>query len=232
MCAALAITDADRSLAFDLGLYLVKLPETEDDLAQASTRVPETWQVKRVLDHRVMGTLRITAVDSLYVTKATNNATSLEETVAEALQWLSPTLRHVRTGEYKGTETVFVLAYKEMRERPIALTECGAKATGADYTQTAAKSDLINGQSHEMCPACQLKLEDKGVKDHSNLSDRRGSASDKQRDFIRRLLHQGACNGRPYLIDTRMIDQMSNRSASAMIDALKSLKDRGWTGDL
>lgn len=228
----LAITDADRSLAFDLGLYLVKLPETEDDRAQASTRVPETWQVKRVFDHRLMGSLCLTPVDSLYVTKIANGATGLEETVAEALQWLSPTLRHVRTGEYEGTETVFVLKYGEMRERPIALTECGAKATGADYAPIAAKSDLINGRSHEMCPACQLKLEEQGVKDHSNLPDRRGSSTAKQRDFIRRLLHQGACNGRPHLIDGRMIDQMSNRSASAMIDALRSLKDRGWKGDL
>ena len=70
------------------------------------------------------------------------------------------------------------------------------------------------------------------MSDASNLSERSGSSSPRQRDFIRRLLDEGARSGRPYLMESRAIDQLSSREASRAIDALKSLKARDWKGDL
>ena len=35
-----------------------------------------------------------------------------------------------------------------------------------------------------------------------------------------------------YLVEARTINQMSSREASATIDRLKGLKERGWKGDL
>lgn len=231
----LTITDADRTLAAELGLFLVRQAETDRDREEAAdpraTRSPETWLVRSVLTKRPVGRLHFTPVDCLYATKFTAGISGLEETVADALRWFAPIVRHVRTGEYDGTE-VIVRQFGSMIERPRAITECGAKSTGADYNPVAAKSELINGQSHEMCPACRKKLEERGVLDLSHLSERRGSSTIRQRDFIRRLLDEGARNGRPYLVEARDIDQMSSRSASATIDALKSLKERGWKGDL
>lgn len=217
----LAITDADRSLAFELGLYLIKLPETEADRAHASRRVPEHWQVKRVIDHQVVGLIHLTPVDSLYVTKESTATSSIEESIADALCWLSPTLRHVRTGEYDGIESVFVLHAGEMRVRPRAITVCGARSTSADYDPIAAESARINGRAHEVCPACQ-----------ATCSGRTGGSTAKQRNLIRRLLAQGARYGRDDLIDIRSIDQMTRSEASAAIDALKSLQERGWRGKL
>jgi hypothetical protein len=231
----LAITDADRSLAAELGLYLVQLPETDDDRVKAAdpraTRAPENWQVKSVLDHRPIGRIHFTPVDCLYATKYAAGISGIEETVADALRWLAPLIRHVRTGKYDGVETI-VPRFGSMRERPRALTECGAKSTGADYSPTAARNELINGRSHEMCTTCRAKLEERGERDLSHLPERRSSATARQRDYIRRLLDEGARNARPYLWDARTIDQLSSREASAMIDRLKSLKERNWKGDL
>jgi hypothetical protein len=184
-----------------------------------------------VLTKRPIGSLRFTPVDGLYATKLASGVSGIEETIADALRWMAPIVRHVRTGQYDGTEKV-VRRFGSMIERPRAITECGAKSTGADYNPVAAKSELINGRSHEMCPACRKKLEECGVADRSNLPERSGSATPRQRDYIRRLLDEGARNGRPYLVEARTIDQMSSRSASATIDALKALRDRGWKGDL
>jgi hypothetical protein len=231
----LTITDADRTLAAELGLFLVQQPVTDEDRADArhpnATREPQTWLVRSVVTNKPIGKLRFTAVNCLYVAKYGAAVQGIEETVADALRWIAPLVRHARTGEYDGTEVV-VRRFGSMFERPRALTECGAKATGADYAPTGAKSAIVNGEAGEMCPACRAKLEERGVRDASNLSDRRGSASPKQRDFIRRLLDEGARNGRPYLMDARDIDQMSARAASRTIDALKSLKSREWKGDL
>jgi hypothetical protein len=231
----LTITDADRSLAAELGLLLVRQPETDDERALATdpraTRTPETWTVKVARTKRVVGRLHFTATDSLYASKLTAGVSGIEETVADALRWIAPMIRHARTGEYSGTETI-VRRLGSTIERPRAITECGATATAADYNRFAAKSAIINGEAGEMCPACKTKLEARGVSDGSNLSERSGSASIKQRDFIRRLLDEAARCGRPYLIDARAINQMSSRSASATIDALKSLKARDWKGDL
>ena len=229
------VTDADRSLAADLGLILVKEPATEADRQLAAdpraTREPETWTVKVARDKRPVGKLHFTPVDCLYATKFTSGVSGIEETVADALRWIAPMLRHARTGEYDGTETV-VPRFKTAYERPRALTECGAKATAADYNCYAAKSAVFNGEAGEMCPACKKKLEDKGVVDKSNLPDRAYSSTARQRSFIRRLLDEGARCGRPYLLDGRDIDHMSSRSASVFIDALKALKARNWKGDL
>ena len=178
-----------------------------------------------------MGRLHFTEADNLYASKFTSNDSNIEETVADALRWIAPLVRHVRTGQYDGVETV-VRRFGSTFDRPRAITECGAKSTAADYGPVAAKSAIINSTASEMCPVCRSKLEARGVRDLSNLPENRGSSTAKQRDFIRRLLDEGARNGRPYLIEARDIDQMSSRSASAAIDQLKSLKARDWKGDL
>jgi hypothetical protein len=150
--------------------------------------------------------------------------------LAIAKKTLAPVIRHVRTGEDDGTETVTIGG--KTFDRPRAITECGAAATGGDYNKIAARVDLRDGSAAEMCPACRAKLEARGHRDLSKLPGRRGSATDKQRDFLRRLLDEGARNGRPYLMDARDVDKLSSREASAKIDELKALKARGWKGDL
>jgi hypothetical protein len=231
----LTITDTDRSLADELGLLLVKEPLTEQERQDAAdpraTRTPESWTVKIVSTKRVVGRLHFTPVDCLYATKLTAGISGIEETVADALRWIAPIVRHARTGEYDGVETI-VRRHGSTYDRPRAITECGAKSTGADYTPTGAKSAIVNGEAGEMCQACRAKLEARGVRDATNLSERSGSSSPKQRDFIRRLLDEGARCGRPYLLEARAIDQMSSREASRAIDALKSLKARDWKGSL
>ncbi len=231
----MSITDADRSLAADLGLLLVKEPVTDRDQEDAAdpraTRAPEHWTVKVAHTKRPVGRLHFTPVDCLYATKLTAGISGIEETVADALRWIAPIVRHARTGEYDGTETI-VRRFGSTYDRPRAITECGAKAAGADYTPIGAKSAIVNGEAGEMCPACRAKLEARGVQDASSLPDRRGSSSPKQRDFIRRLIDEGARNGRPYLVEARGIDQLSSREASRTIDALKALKVRGWKGAL
>lgn len=221
----MVITDADRTLAAELGLYLVQLPQTAEDrqiVADPRTmRAPQNWAVKSLIDQTLVGILHFTPVDSLYATKYAAGISSIEESVAEALRWMTR-LRHVRTGEYDGMQS----------GRAGAITECGAMATGADFNKITATCAFINAQAEEMCPACLAKLEARGVHDLSDLPDRRGTASPKQRDFIRRLLSEAACCGRPYLMDARDIDQMSSSAASATIDALKALKARAWKGDL
>ena len=231
----LTITDADRTLAAELGLLLVRQPATEADEQLAAdpraTRAPETWTVKVALTKRPVGRIHFTATDSLYASKFTAGISGIEETVADALRWIAPLVRHARTGQYDGTEVV-VRRFGSTFERPRALTECGAKSTGADLGPTAARSALTNGEAGELCPACRAKLEARGVRDLSNLSERSGSASARQRSFIRHLIDEAARCGRPYLVDSRAIDQMSSRAASATIDRLKSLKARDWKGDL
>jgi hypothetical protein len=231
----LTITDADLSLAAELGLFLVRQAQTERDREEAAdpraTRTPETWLVRSVLTKRPIGRLRFTPVDCLYATKLAAGISGMEESVADALRWIAPIVRHVRTGQYDGTE-VIVRRFGSMIERPRAITECGAKATGADYNPVAAQSELVNGRSHEMCPACRKKLEERGARDLSHLPEKSASSTPRQRDYIRRLLDEGARNGRPYLVDARGVDQMSSRAASATIDRIKALKERGWKGDL
>ena len=230
----LAITSADLTLAAELGLILVRQSESEADEPAAdprATRTSETWTVKVARTKRPVGRIQFTAADSIYASKFATQDSNIEETVADALRWIAPIVRHARTGQYDGTETI-VRRFGSTFERPRAITECGAKSTGADYGAVAAKSALVNGDAGEMCPACKKQLEDKGVHDASNLSERGGSSSPKQRSFIRYLLDEAARCGRPYLIDARTIDQMSSRSASATIDALQSLKARDWKGDL
>ncbi|HSX21541.1 MAG TPA: hypothetical protein VLE97_02050, partial [Gaiellaceae bacterium] len=65
-----------------------------------------------------------------------------------------------------------------------------------------------------------------------HLPEKSASSTPRQRAYVRRLLDEGARNARPYLMDARGIDQMSSREASATIDRLKALKERGWKGDL
>jgi hypothetical protein len=231
----LEVTDADYALAAELGLFLVRQAETDRDREEAADpraeRTPETWLVRSVLTKQPVGRLRFTPVDTLYATKLAAGISGMEETIADALRWIAPIVRHARTGQYDGTETI-VRRLGSMIERPRALTECGARATGADYNPVAAQSELINGRSHEMCPACRAKLEDRGARDLSHLPGRSASSTPRQRDYVRRLIDEGARNGRPYLLDARDIDQMSSRDASATIDRLKALKERGWKGDL
>lgn len=229
--AILTVTPNDRTLAAELGLFLVQQPLTGEDRDDAlhahASRTPETWLVRSELTKKPVGHLRFTEVDCLYVSKYTAGISQLEETVAEALRWIAPLIRHVRTGQYDGTE-VIVSRFRSTRERPRALTECGERSTGADYGPTAAQSELINGLPHEMCPDCRAKLEGRGTRDLSHLSGRSGSSTARQQSYIRRLLDEGACCGRPYLVEARTINQMSSREASATIDHLRALKERNW----
>lgn len=231
----MTITDADRSLAAELGLFLVRQAQTARDREEAADPraacVPETWLVRSVLTKRPIGRLRITPVDCLYATKLGSGISGIEETVADALRWMAPVVRHVRTGKYEGTETI-VRRFGSMIVRPRALTECGARSTGADYSPVAAQSELINGRSHEMCRACRAKLEGRGARDLSHLPERRAGVTPRQRGYIERLIDEGARDGRAHLVDARTIDQLSSREASATIDRLKALKERGWKGDL
>lgn len=230
MINMLTITDADRTLAAELGLILVK-EHAITDQADQPDQTEETWTVKVAQDKRPVGRLQLTATDSIYASKFTSGVSGLEETVADALRWIAPIVRHARTGEYDGVEVV-VRRFGSTFERPRAITECGAKSTGADLGPVAAKSVLTNGEAGELCPACRAKLEAKGVRDLSNLSERSGSSTVRQRSFIRRLIDEAARCGRPYLMDARDVDGMSTRSASAAIDALMSLKARNWKGKL
>jgi hypothetical protein len=231
----LTVTDDDRTLAAELGLFLVRQPETDADRADAqrpgATRVPEGWIVRSVLTGKPVGHLRLTEVDCLYVSKYAAGTRGIEETIVDALRWIAPLTRHVRTGAYEGTE-VIVRRFGSTYERPRALTECGARSTGADYSPVAAQSELVNGRSHEMCPACRAKLEERGTRDLSHLPGRSGSSTARQQAYIRHLLDEGARCGRPYLMEARTINQMSRREASEAIDRLRALKERGWRGDL
>jgi hypothetical protein len=140
---------------------------------------------------------------------------------------------HVRTGTYNGTIERRIRGL--MREMPRAETLCGGEATSKDHNATGAKQIIRDASEpflSDMCPACRGKLEAAGVRDLSHLSERGGSSSPKQRSFLRHLLDEAARNGRPYLMEARGIDQLSSRSASAAIDKLRALKERGWKGDL
>lgn len=231
----LAITHADRSLASALGLLLVLQPESEADPAHpvdpCATRVPETWLVKVARTRRSVGRLRFTATDNLYASKFAHDISAIEETVAAALRWIAPGIRHARTGQYVGTE-IIVRRFGSTYERPRAVTECGAPSTSADLDPTAAHSALADGEAGELCRACIAKLETRGVHAGSNLTARIGSATARQRSYVRHLIDEAAHCGRPHLVDYRSIDRMSRRSASATIDALRSLKARDWKGDL
>jgi hypothetical protein len=231
----LTITSADLTLAAELGLLLVREPQSAADQQPATdpraTRAPETWTVRVARTRRPVGRLHLTATDTLYATKLTAGIGTIEETVADALRWIAPIVRHARTGEYDGTETI-VRRFGSTLERPLAITQCGAKATAADYDPVAAKSALVNGQSGEMCPACRGRLEARGVTDLSGLPEHPGSSSPRQRGYIRHLIDEAARCGRPHLVDARTIHQLSSRAASATIDALRSLKARDWKGDL
>lgn len=136
---------------------------------------------------------------------------------------------HVRTGTYNGTITRRIRDLQ--REMPRAETLCGGEATGKDHNPTGAREiirDAAEPWLSDMCPVCRAKLEGDGARDLSRQSGRSGSSTVKQRDFLRRLLDEGARSGRPYLMDARRIDQMSSREASAKIDELKALKGKGW----
>lgn len=222
------ITDDDRSLAAELGLLLVRQPETE---IESNDQSGEIWTVKVARTKRPVGRLQFTAANSLYASKFTSGASSIEETVGDALRWIAPIVRHARTGQCDGVETV-VRQFGSTFDRPRAITECGSKSTSADFSPVEAQSAIVNGEAGEMCPACKKSLEDKGVLAASDLPDRRGSSTPRQRRFIRHLIDEAARCGRPYLIDARILDQMSSRSASATIDRLQSLKARDWKGDL
>lgn len=226
----LTITDADLALAATLGLLLEKLPESAKDYTDAAdpraTRMPESWWVRDARG-RAIGSLRFTPVDCLYATQFAAGVTGPEETVADALRRIAPVVRHVRTGEHDGTETITTPSGKTF-ERPRAITLCGAAPTGPDLQPIAARVELRDGRVNEMCLECRAKLEATGVHDLSRLPGRSGSSTAKQRDFLRRLLDEGARAGRPFLLDARGIDQMSSREASAKIDELKTLKAKGW----
>lgn len=142
---------------------------------------------------------------------------------------LSKLRAHVRTGTYRGTITRTIRNLQ--REVPRAETLCGGEATSKDHNAIGARQVLRDAAEpwlSDMCPACRAKLEGAGVRDLSRLPGRRGSSTAKQRDFLRRLLDEGARNGSPFLMDARGIDQMSSREASAKIDELKALKVKGW----
>jgi hypothetical protein len=247
----LTITPAHRTLASELGLFLVRQPLTDEDCLAAqrpdAVRSPQIWLVRCAFTKRPIGRLRFTEVDCLYVTKYAANISRLEEAVAGALHWIAPLIRHVRTGQYAGTE-VIVPRFRSMHVRPRPLTECGARSTSADYDPTDAQSELINGQSHEMCPACRAKLEERGAREFSTLpagSSVEPSAGSRatpltknspptlrQQTYIRRLLEEGERNGRLHLVEEQNIHQLSGREASTIINRLKALKERSWKGEL
>jgi hypothetical protein len=225
----LTITSADLSLAAELGLFLIQQPVTDVDRDDAqlpgTVRIPETWLARSALTKKPVGHLRFTAVDSLYVSKYAAGVSSLEETVADALRWIAPITRHVRTGQYAGTE-VIVRRFGSMIKRPRALTECGARSTGADYSPSAAQSELINGRPHEMCPACRARLT--AHEDSTCPPAGASSSTVRQQAYIRRLLDEGAQNGRPCLMDEQNLHQLSRHDASVTIDRLRALKERNW----
>ena len=231
----LTITPADRTLAAELGLFLIQQSPTAENRNAARrseiSQIPETWLVRCELTKKPVGRLHFTEVGSLYVSKYAAGVSQMEETVADALRWIAPLIRHVRTGQYEGTE-VIIPRFRSMQERPRALTECGARSRGADYTPIAAQSELLNGGSHEMCPTCRAKLEDRDTRDRSTLAGRSGSSTLRQQSYIHRLLDEGLQNGRPDLVETRTVRQMSSREASATIDRLRALKERDWKGKL
>jgi len=219
----MTITDTDRKIAAELGLYLVQLPETREDRKIAadpgSVRVPQNWAVKSTIDDVLVGLLNFTSVDSLYATRYSTGLSRIEETIADALRWMTR-LRHVRTA----------LTYvpESAHDRARAITVCGAMGTIADFGRQAAEDAIVGDEAHEMCVVCLAKIAP-GVLKHADL---RGSSTIKQREFIRSLLEEADVCGRPYLMDARAVDEMSSRMASATIDALKALKARNWQGDL
>jgi hypothetical protein len=228
----LTVTDDDQSLAAELNLFLDQQPVTDEDRSDAARanalRMPETWLVRSRRNRKPIGRIHFTAVDCLYATKYGTVIHAIEESVADAIRWIAPIIRHARTGEYDGTETI-VRRFKAPIERPRAITECGAKATAADYNPIAALSELINGRPHEMCPACRAKLEEH----HGpRLSEEDGRSTTRQHAYIRQLLDDSAMSGRLDLIDTRDVSPLSSREASAMIDRQKALQERGWKGKL
>jgi len=232
----LTITSADHSLAAELGLFLVQLPVTDEDRNEAkhpgAVRVPQTWLVRSILTKKRLGNLRFTAVDSLHASKYAAGTSALEETISDALRWITPLVRHVRTGTYEGTE-VIVRRYGSMIERPRALTMCRARSTGADYTISEARSALINGRSHEMCPTCREglgALEGHEVREFPLKESARSTAA--QQTYLRHLLDEGARSGHPHLPEPRGINRLSRSEASALIDRLRFLKEHGWSRSL
>jgi hypothetical protein len=185
-------------------------------------------------------------IDSLWPTRlAINLAAAILGSEADALACivdaqeqlradaLAKLRAHVRTGTYRGTIERRIRGL--MREMPRAETLCGGEATSKDHTLTGARQTIRDASEpwlSDMCPACRAKLEVDGARDLSNLPARSGSSTVKQRSYLRRLLDEGARSGRPYLMEARDLDQMSSRSASAAIDKLRALKERGWEGDL
>jgi hypothetical protein len=224
----MGVTDRDRSLAAELGLYLVLLPETSDDRRRgadpSAIRIPQNWAVKSAIDDTLVGILTFTETDCLYATRYATGMSGIEESVADALRWMTR-VRHVRMGDGVRRESP--------ADRARAVTECGAMATGADFDATAAQTALMDDQPDQMCPMCLTAMKKHGVlRDVLKRAQESGSSTPRQRDFIRRLLDEAACCGRPYLMDARSIDHMSIRTASATIDALRALKARHWMGDL
>jgi len=224
----LEITDADKTLASELGLYLVQLPETSADRKLAAgpsaIRKPQNWAVKSAIDDTLVGILNFTEADCLYATRYATGVSGIEETVADALRWMTR-LRHVRMDDGVQRESAAA--------RARAITECGAMGTGADFDATAARCALINDQADEMCPACLTAMKARGILGElARHAQQSGSSTQRQREFIRQLLDEAACCGRTYLMDDRGIDRMSSRDASRAIDALKALKARHWMGDL
>ena len=202
-----SVTDADRALAADLGLVLVRQTTARQRTNDASRHPPETWMVKVAATGRPVGRLHFTEARSLYATKFAASKSCIEETVAAALRWVAPAVRHARLDE------------------PPSATECGAAPGAADHSSAEARSAILNGEASEVCVDCRATLEARGVSD--DLPDRAGSATPRQRAFLRRLLEQARRHGLAFALEGAA-HATSSRAASEMIDALKALRASEW----
>ena len=149
---------------------------------------------------------------------------------------------HVRAGETPGYRSAVRVATSAAPAA--ARTLCDEKPTGRDLTPSSARTLIRDGQVRTkasldmpgardhlvtMCPTCREKL-GAAVKDLSHLSARDGSATDAQRDYLRRLLDEAFVHH--YAHDTGLdrhhLGRVSKREASAAIDRLLAAKKGGW----
>ena len=228
----LTITEADLALAASLGLSLVRKTTTAREAADAldprATRMPESWLVMDARKRQV-GSIHFTPIDTLRASKLATGVTGPEETVAAALLLIAPVIRHVRTGRVRRHGD-----RRHQRKDPRSPPRdhrmwCGSDRCRLQLDRGARQTARRPGTRDVPCMPRQARRQRR----ERPLAPARGAAAAllrKQRDFLRRLLDEGARSGRPYLIEARAIDQMSSREASAKIDDLIALKARRWKG--
>lgn len=138
------------------------------------------------------------------------------------------TVRHVRTGEHRGTITRIVRG--EAKEFPRAVTACGAEQTGADLSRVGAVSAIVDSSPElgEMCPTCRARVEAVTGAKPGKLS---GRITGPQQSYLRRLLDEAFSRGYSgdVSLDRHHLERTGARYASFAIEHLKAAKERGWT---